>query len=215
MAKDKKGFILYCDYLGMVSKLPDEVAGKLLKTILEYVNDKNPVVNDLLLQVAFEPIKQQLKRDLKNYEKLKVKRAEIGKKGGEASAAKRSKGDQIEPIGSELNQIQPNPTVIDTVIVTVTDTVTEIVDKGGFKKPTIDQISEYCLERKNKVSPERFFNHYESNGWMVGKTKMKNWKAAIRNWESNGYSDTKGSPPESGSIKTLVPVKNLRDGSNG
>ena len=64
-----------------------------------------------------------------------------------------------------------------------------------FNKPTIDEIKEYCTERKNSVDSERFFNHYESNGWMVGKTKMKDWRAAIRNWEKNSF-DTATKQPE-------------------
>lgn len=52
-----------------------------------------------------------------------------------------------------------------------------------FSKPTIEQIREYCRERGNNISPEYFYNYYESNGWCVGKNKMKDWKATIRNWE--------------------------------
>ena len=62
--QNKHSFILYTDLISVVEKLPDEAAGRLLKIILQYVNDMNPQVDDLLLQVAFEPIKQQLKRDL-------------------------------------------------------------------------------------------------------------------------------------------------------
>ena len=52
-----------------------------------------------------------------------------------------------------------------------------------FKKPHVFDIKNYCLERKNNVDPEAFFDFYESKGWMVGKNKMKDWKAAVRNWE--------------------------------
>ena len=68
MATDKKSFILYCDLIHTVNKLPDETAGKLLKHILAYVNDLNPETDDLLVEVAFEPIKQAMKRDLKKWE---------------------------------------------------------------------------------------------------------------------------------------------------
>lgn len=71
MAKNKKSFILYTDQISIIEKLPDEKAGQLIKLIFQYVNDKNPVVDDLLLQVAFEPIKLQLKRDLKFWDKAK------------------------------------------------------------------------------------------------------------------------------------------------
>lgn len=55
--------------------------------------------------------------------------------------------------------------------------------KSKFTKPTIEDIKDYCIERNNNISAESFFNHYESNGWMVGRNKMKDWKAAIRTWE--------------------------------
>ena len=57
-----------------------------------------------------------------------------------------------------------------------------------FIAPTIDEIKFYCQERKNNVDAERFFNFYEMKGWMIGKNKMKDWKAAVRTWEGNTYS---------------------------
>ena len=57
-------------------------------------------------------------------------------------------------------------------------------NNNRFKKPKIEDIESYCLERKNKINAERFFNYYESKGWMVGRNKMKCWKSAVRNWEN-------------------------------
>lgn len=56
-----------------------------------------------------------------------------------------------------------------------------------FTKPTIDEIQDYCIERNNNVNAEQFFDHYESNGWKVGKNSMKDWKAAVRTWERSEY----------------------------
>lgn len=52
-----------------------------------------------------------------------------------------------------------------------------------FIPPTIDEVTAYCRERNNTVDPERFIDHYTANGWMVGKNKMKDWKASVRTWE--------------------------------
>jgi hypothetical protein len=73
-------------------------------------------------------------------------------------------------------------------------------NKNGSKinKPTIDEIKKYCVERNNSVSSEKFFDFYESKGWLVGKNPMKDWKAAIRNWENNTIKPAiveKGSHP--------------------
>lgn len=59
------------------------------------------------------------------------------------------------------------------------------IDNNRFKKPTLEEVKEYCLERKNNIDPENFINFYESKGWFVGKNKMKDWKACIRTWEKN------------------------------
>ena len=61
----------------------------------------------------------------------------------------------------------------------------KVARKTRFSKPTVEEIHEYCFERNNGIDAQRFFDHYESNGWMVGKTKMKDWKAAVRTWERN------------------------------
>lgn len=60
-----------------------------------------------------------------------------------------------------------------------------------FVKPSLKDVISYCKKRQNNVDPERFFNYYESIGWKVGKNMMKDWKAAVRTWESNNYSDKK------------------------
>ena len=83
MAENKKSFVLYTDQKELFNKLPDEVAGKLIKMIYSYVSDENPNTEDILLQIAFEPIKAQLKRDLKDWEQKKTARSEAGKKGME------------------------------------------------------------------------------------------------------------------------------------
>ncbi len=57
--------------------------------------------------------------------------------------------------------------------------------KGGSARPTLADVESYCRERGNDVDPRKWFDHYEANGWMVGKTPMKNWKAAVRTWERN------------------------------
>jgi hypothetical protein len=64
----------------------------------------------------------------------------------------------------------------------------DIVDANASKrfiKPTIQQVIEYCQERNNNVDPNKWHNHYESNGWKVGKNGMKDWKAAVRTWEKS------------------------------
>lgn len=69
----------------------------------------------------------------------------------------------------------------DKDINTNTDTPNRSVKR--FKKPTLQEISQYCKDRNNGIDPERFFDYNESSGWKVGNKAMKDWKAAVRNWE--------------------------------
>jgi hypothetical protein len=54
-----------------------------------------------------------------------------------------------------------------------------------FIKPTLEEVTAYCNERRDGVNPSTFLDHYDSNGWKVGKNPMKDWKAAVRTWEKN------------------------------
>ena len=62
----------------------------------------------------------------------------------------------------------------------------ENILKERFKKPTLEEVQSYCLERNNNINAELFIDYYESNGWKVGKNSMKDWKAAVRTWEKKG-----------------------------
>jgi predicted phage replisome organizer len=69
----------------------------------------------------------------------------------------------------------------------------EATEKKKFHPPTLGEIIDYCRERKsqghkNNVDAERFIDYYTSKGWMIGKNKMKDWKAAVRTWERSDYN---------------------------
>ena len=57
--------------------------------------------------------------------------------------------------------------------------------KKRFIPPTFEEVLSYCNERGNNVDPQKWIDHYTSKGWMIGKNKMKDWKAAVRTWENN------------------------------
>lgn len=65
-----------------------------------------------------------------------------------------------------------------------------------FTAPTLEEVKEYCAERKNGVDAERFVNYYTANGWKVGKNPMKDWKAAVRTWERNDFGKPKTAETE-------------------
>ena len=86
----------------------------------------------------------------------------------------------------KLLELEDNP-------IEVIEEVKQAKKSKRFKKPTLDELEHYCIERQNKVDIQKFFNFYESNGWKVGKNPMKDWRASVRTWESNSFDDKKQS----------------------
>ena len=74
----------------------------------------------------------------------------------------------------------------------VNNNITYSNNKARFKKPDVNEIADYCLERKNGIDAETFFDFYESKNWFIGKSKMKSWKACVRTWEKRQNKNVKG-----------------------
>ncbi len=62
-----------------------------------------------------------------------------------------------------------------------------------FRKPTVADVRSYCLERRNGIDAGAFVDFYESKGWRIGKSPMKDWKAAMRTWENRREHESNGS----------------------
>ena len=150
MAKDKKSFILYADLIHTVKKLPKEKAGELFNHILEYVNDLNPTSNDLMIELVFEPIKHQLKRDLKRYESKKKQWSNAGKASAKARVNKREQ---------PLTDVKQRSTVS-----TVNDTVTV----NGTVNGTVNDIEEIY-----KSYPSKCFSNRSTSKSVKDKSKIK------------------------------------------
>jgi hypothetical protein len=147
MAKDKNSFVLYCDLIHTVRKLRKEDAGDLFLHILEYVNDNNPTTNNPIVDIAFEPIKQSLKRDLKKYEQRAERSRENGKKGGRPKNPKKPK----KPSGLIQNPTEPKKPDSDSVSVSVSVNV----DKQVIFNRWID----YRKEIKKPIKAESTLNN--------------------------------------------------------
>ena len=110
--KGKKSFLLYADLIHTFEDLSDEEAGKLIKIILDYVNDKDPKPKDKLLKIIFTPIKLQLKRDLEQWQNKLEARREAGRKGGLAKSSKTKQSVAKQPVNDNVN-VNDNDNVID------------------------------------------------------------------------------------------------------
>jgi len=166
MATDKKGFILYADQMTLFSKLPNDKAGELIKHIFSYVNDDNPETEDLLIEIAFEPIKMQLKRDLEKFKETKAQRSEAGKK----SAA--------------LRKIQRDSTVVDSVERKATKAT--VIDKEKVKEKVKVNVKEKVKSIEERKA--EFFNSLHPFISTHSSTLLKEFASY---WTEHGVKDKK------------------------
>ena len=192
MAENKKSFILYSDLLHTIDLMPDENAGKLFKHILKYVNDLNPEADDLITKLSFEPIKQQLKRDLCKWEDKSINRSESGRLGGlKSGEARRSKTKQNEAnaLNSKQNEhvsvsVNVNDNVIlEPKVLTDFDKAFDEFKKMRVKKrsPMTQRAEELVKEKltfmcgSNELLKIKILNQSIMNGWLgVFDIKIEN-----------------------------------------
>ena len=185
MAIDKKSALIYTDWITIFEELDDCEAGQLIKHFMRYVNDLNPDPPSRLIKLVFEPIRQSLKRDLIKYETIRSKNKEnafMRWQNKNATASDRILND-AKHADSDNDSVSDNGIDSDKVI-------DKVIKIKRFTIPTIEDVIIYCSERKNSIDPNRWMDYYTSNGWMVGKNKMKDWKSAIRTWETNNNNNS-------------------------
>jgi hypothetical protein len=185
MAENKKSFILYCDQKGVWDKLDDAQAGRLIKHIISYVNDENPVAPDFITELAFEPIKAVLKRDLKKWEKQQEQRSEAGKRSAEV---RKRNAKLAERDSTTVNDRSISSTVNGNVSVSVNDNVSVSSKDDGIKPPSLEEVILYFDENGyTKESATKMFEYYEESRkprgrvWKDGRgNTVKNWKQKAR-----------------------------------
>jgi len=199
MAENKKSFVLYADLIHTVKKMPKEKAGELFLTILSYVNDEQPVVDDILVDLVFEPIKRQMKRDLVAYEAKKKQWSEAGKASAEAKKAakeaeeKRSK--EINEASTKVNDVKNSSTdstvnVTDTVNVNVNETVNKKKEDIDVRKLKFADTIKPFSEKYGKDLCNSFYKYWTEPNKSNTKFRAeleKTWdvERRLENWARN------------------------------
>ena len=191
MAQGKKGFILYADQIEVFKLLNNEQAGQLIKHVLAYVNDENPTLTNPLLEMAFVPIKQQLKRDLDKWEKRAERSKQNGKLGGRPPKPKKPSG-LIENPEKPKKPVNVNVNVTDNVNVNVNGNVIDnntyveiqrIYNEVCLSLPKIKKLSDArkkaikrFLKDNSLTDLGDLFKKVEASEFLTGKND-RNWTA--------------------------------------
>jgi len=115
--------------------------------------------------------------EIKRFQNKRLQASKAGKISGERRLNKRSTDEQ--------------PTRTRTITNVKKKIPTESTKK--FQKPTLQQVADYCSDRNNGIDPQQFMDHYEANGWKVGRNSMKDWQASVRTWEKTQRERSKSS----------------------
>jgi hypothetical protein len=200
-AKRPSWFKLWLHHRSLIDAVPDDVAGRAIKAALNYFATGEVTPLGQLETVVFASIKSDVDDAHADY----LRDVENGKKGGRPKLAEEEKPPVR--VGTP-----PLPTVTEREGDGERDGEEKSIkaDKPKtrlrFTPPTVDEVKKYCQEQGLSIDAERFVDHYESNGWMVGRSKMKDWKAAVRNWsrKEKSYNGKTGSEKVWPTIGTTI-----------
>ncbi len=206
----KSSFLLSNDHKEIFDALPPEKAGALIQAVFAYEAGNDPNLSDDL-KIAFIPIRQWLDKNRESYETVCKERSEAGKKGGRPK--KQKDNEESKKSNCFLEKAKKAEYELELEL----ELDPELDNNGAkaplsaqarkrFAKPTVDEVRAYCVERNNGIDAQAFVDHYESKGWLIGKTPMKDWKAAVRTWEQKRKQDGRASP--SGRASYERPIEN-------
>ncbi len=215
------------DDLDALEPLGDAERGRLLTSLLQY--SRTGAAEELRgnERFLFPMFRARIDRDFQAYEEKCTKNSENIQKRWENSENRKA-GQNLRTDSDASNRIQPNTTVYESYQEEEEEEAKkkqskekekekekEAADKpprSRFAPPNVEDVRAYCLEKGydlNDVDPEAFVNFYASKGWCVGKSPMKDWRAAVRTWVNRHKADKKGGNEVNPEFKNIPGVKYL------
>lgn len=192
------------DYLEEMEALNDAEFGRLTRALLAYSMTGEQIALCGNERFYAKRVMSQEDRFKASYEEVSVVRSEAGKAG---AAARWQNGKRIFANGKNSKAISANGKngYTETNTETNTDTLPSNDGKSDtrgarFTPPSVDNVSAYVQAQGYHVNAERFVAFYEQKGWMVGKNHMKDWKSAVRNWETRWKDERRSQEKGSGNV---------------
>lgn len=201
--------MLYFSILPALDSLPPASAGTLLLAAMHYAEDgREPIFEDGTLAFAWSFLKPSIDRDGEVYDEKRLRGEwltycrQCKRDGNEALDFETWRQRTVtEPLHTDTDtqpiSIPDSLSVSDSMSVSVSNKSIEMgkPPRPRFVPPTVDEVKNYCLERRSSVDPEQFFDFYTANGWKQGAGKpIKDWRACVRTWERRDWNSTPESP---------------------
>ncbi len=165
------------DFLEDTEDLTDSEFGRLIKSMLRYANDDtfepNLKGNE---RFKWPTARKGIRRQWSEYREM----CERNKGNRQKALTSRDESSQVVTTNDESSQYEYE---YDYERKDISSPKVEDISKRKFTRPSVEEVSAYCRERGNGVDPAAFVDFYTANGWRVGRNPMKDWKAAVRNWE--------------------------------
>lgn len=188
----KPGVMFYFDVRPCIKRLNLNEKGQLFEAILDYAESGIEPELDGALGIAWDFIQPRLDQDTERYGNKVLQKQyaafvrELKKRGSVVISFDEWKNmtavERDQLISGDIGRY-PTSTPTSTPTSNSREVYASSPPRASrFTPPSVEEVI-YCAERKNSVDPERFVDFYASKGWLVGKSKMKNWRAAVRSWE--------------------------------
>ena len=175
------GFIFYRSFMQALDGIPDADRLALYDAVVHYaLLDEEPSFEQGYCFSIFSLIRPQLDANRQRYDAGKASGAKR-----KASAKKATAERDANDTGTEAERDANDTGTKKKIKKEKENKNKNEIEKEKIKRftpPTSEEVNAYCLESGYRIDAERFIDYYESNGWMVGRHKMKDWKAAVRNW---------------------------------
>lgn len=189
----KPGVMFYFDVRPCIKRLNLNEKGQLFEAILDYAESGIEPELDGALGIAWDFIQPRLDQDTERYGNKVLQKQyaafvrELKKRGSVVISFDEWKNmtavERDQLISGDIGRY-PTSTPTSTPTSNSREVYASSPPRASrFTPPSVEEVRVYCAERKNSVDPERFVDFYASKGWLVGKSKMKNWRAAVRSWE--------------------------------
>lgn len=199
--REKKTMMLFYDWLELFEELDDAEVGNLIRAIIKYdLTGEEPNYEDRSMRVVFKAMKNATDLSNNKYEAVGNARREAASKRWKKEPDSKSCNSTICN-ANDANAFFAYDSTANDALLEYTKLEDNKIDSNSkpkakrFTAPTVDQIKEYCAERKNGLDAQRFIDYYERQGWKLANGRpMVDWKAAIRTWEQRDKKTEKPTP---------------------